>query len=147
MHLTFHFFGEIGETETYEICKVVRGVTQNYEPFAVTFSGTGAFPDDQRPRILWTGISEGLETLCNLQGEITAALRGLGYQTESRQYKPHLTLGRVREKIDQPALTSAIQEWKEHELGQSFIEEVILFSSEMQKSGPVYTRIGTSKLG
>jgi 2'-5' RNA ligase len=147
MHLTFHFFGEVGETATYEICKAVRGVTRQFDPFGVTFAGTGAFPDDARPRILWTGVTEGREPLCELQGEIDAALRSIGYPTESRQYKPHLTLGRVREKIDQPALTASIQEWKQHELGQSYVEEVILFSSELRKSGPIYTRIGTSPLG
>lgn len=63
MHLTLKFLGDIADTETPDICRVVNEVTANFEPFEIVCRGAGAFPNSRDPRTLWIGIRDGAEEL------------------------------------------------------------------------------------
>src|SRR5437588_11972105 len=58
MHLTLKFLGDVPDTETPDICRVVNQVAAGFEPFELTCRGVGALPNlrDQRP--LCIGIQE-----------------------------------------------------------------------------------------
>src|SRR5688572_22175594 len=63
LHLTLKFLGDVPDTETPDICRVVQQVAAQFEPFEVTFRGVGAFPDIHKPRTLWIGAEDGAEEL------------------------------------------------------------------------------------
>src|SRR5262245_6993841 len=87
MHLTLKFLGDIPDTETPDICRVVERVAASFEPFEITCRGAGAFPNVRDPRTLWIGIEDGAEELQRLQAQIDAALKSeLGYAKEQRGF-------------------------------------------------------------
>ena len=147
LHLTLKFFGDIDELETYDIAKCVSRAIQGTEPFAIRLRGVGAFPGRDRPRTLWVGVEEGKEQLGALQASVENGLGELGYPREARRFEPHLTVGRVRDKVGQRELVSALRRCQEFDCGRAQIDEVVLFSSQLYRSGPVYTRIATCPLG
>src|SRR5437762_11229109 len=63
MHLTLKFLGDVPDTETPDICRVVDQVAAGLEPFEITCRGAGGFPYARDPRTVWTGIEEGAEEL------------------------------------------------------------------------------------
>src|SRR4029450_10033794 len=63
MHLTLKFLGDVQDTETPDICRVVADVAKTFEPFEITCRGVGAFPNLREPRTLWIGIEDGAEEL------------------------------------------------------------------------------------
>ena len=103
--------------------------------------GIGVFPNVRRPRVIWAGLEGQLEALVNLQQELDARLADLGFARETRAFKSHLTLGRVKGKIASGRMRAAIDELKEFESESFEINQVILFKSELRPTGAVYTRV------
>jgi len=68
------------------------------------------------------------------------AAREVGFEPESRPFRPHLTLGRWRDRCPRPALPVA-------ELGPARLESLALFRSETAPAGAVYTPLARFRLG
>lgn len=150
MHLTLKFLGDVRDTETPDICRVVAGVAKDFEPFEITFRGAGAFPSNERPRTLWIGIEDGVEALCDLQAAIENALKEqLGFPKEARRFQPHLTIGRVKHEPPeaQGELTALLQKHAHFDADLSVIDEVVVFASFLGRSGASHEALGRYELG
>jgi 2'-5' RNA ligase len=149
MHLTLKFLGHVREEETLDICRVVAAAAAKIEPFEILFHGVGAFPQPDAPRTIWIGITEGAAALIALHESIDLALKQeLGFPKEARRYVPHLTLGRVKRESD-PArelLTEQILAADDFAADLSAVDEVVVFSSFVRRSGPEYEAIGRATL-
>lgn len=58
----------------------------------------GWFPNTRHPRVFWAGVEAG-EPLAALAQATQQAVAKLGVPVETRDYSPHLTLARVKEKV------------------------------------------------
>jgi 2'-5' RNA ligase len=103
--------------------------------------GIGVFPDIRRPRVIWAGLSGQLEILQDIQRTLDGHLAGLGFAKETRGFKAHLTLGRVKGKIACDRLQATIVKLKEFESKSFVVNRIILFKSELRPSGAVYTQV------
>jgi len=147
MHLTVKFLGDVDITDTYEICRAVGQAVGDLPPFDLEIRGVGAFPNPHRPRTIWLGAGEGEGEMAELAERIDRELQKIGYRKEGRRFQSHLTLGRVRQ--GGPALGALgrlIQEHAELEIGTTPIDEVIVFSSTLTRTGPVYDPLGRASL-
>ena len=82
-----------------------------------------------------------------LYGKLEAKLIDLGcYRKEERGYTPHLTLGRVQRETDEFALARELPKMHSWDGGRTVVEEVLVFSSELQRTGPEYTVLGRGEL-
>jgi len=100
-HLTLLFLGEIPRDRVEPISDALHPVGANAAPFDVTLEGVGAFPSPERPRVVWTGATEGGEALVRLANSVRAALASEGDPTRREAtFVPHLTLFRVRSPND-----------------------------------------------
>jgi 2'-5' RNA ligase len=86
----------VAEKDLGGVEEALHPVCESHRPFEVSTSGFGAFPSEQRARILWAGIGQGSEHLRTLAEEVETLLAPAGFERESRPYLPHLTLGRAR---------------------------------------------------
>jgi 2'-5' RNA ligase len=105
IHLTLKFLGDVAEQNLDTIKKALEPLGEGHEPFEVSTSGFGAFPSEQKARILWAGIDQGSEHLRTIAEEVETLLSPFGFERENRLYVPHLTLGRARArrtKLDAP---------------------------------------------
>ena len=96
-HLTLQFLGEVETTRIDGLKAALREAGRGVAPFSIRLEGLGAFPSLRRPRVIWAGLEGELEPLARLQRRVIDATRPLGFQSETRPFQPHLTLGRVRE--------------------------------------------------
>jgi 2'-5' RNA ligase len=108
------------------------------------------FPNPHRPQTVWAGLEGGIETLGRLQRGLSAALEPLGFKPENRPFRPHLTLGRVRDSAssgEREALGRAVT-GLDAGAGRSFgVDALHLVKSQLNREGPVYTVIGSVALG
>ncbi len=148
MHLTLKFLGDVRDTEVPAICNAVSQAAAQVEPFDAAFGGAGAFPDAQRPRTLWMGVSRNTEALVQLHDVIDEALRPLGFAVERRRFHPHLTLGRLRKNdLAVGRLSDLVEEHGTFDGSASDVSEALIFASFLERGGPRYEVMGRAALG
>lgn len=98
-HVTVRFLGDVSPYDQdrlmFELFDEPLG-TQ----FTIGLGGLGAFPDPRSAFVLWTGISKGEDELRALTAEVEQRIVAAGLEANDRPYVPHLTLSRIRPKID-----------------------------------------------
>lgn len=146
MHLTLKFLGEI-ETEKMlpSIETIVSDVVSRHSSFIIGVRGTGVFPDPRRPRVLWVGIEEN-KSLSLLQQDVEKNLAGLGFDEEKREFKPHLTIGRVRSNNNLSPALAELDKQKDRFFGKANVDRLILFESILKPQGAEYRAIREFKL-
>jgi 2'-5' RNA ligase len=148
IHITLLFLGEVDDRELPAICRAVKDISAREAPFALRVAGVGAFPNARHPKILWAGITDGAEALRRLYDDLETKMLDLGcYRKEERGYTPHLTLGRAKADRDGFTLAPELAKRTDWDGGRTMIEEVLVFSSKLERDGPVYTVLGRGELG
>ncbi|HET9951540.1 MAG TPA: RNA 2',3'-cyclic phosphodiesterase [Candidatus Eisenbacteria bacterium] len=96
-HMTLRFLGDLGESGVARLGDAMaRGAEGATAPVA-ELGGIGAFPSLERPRVLWVGLARGGDELLALGRRVNAAIDAAGFERADKPFRPHLTLGRVRE--------------------------------------------------
>ncbi|MDZ4779797.1 MAG: RNA 2',3'-cyclic phosphodiesterase [Planctomycetia bacterium] len=147
MHLTLKFLGDIEVLEIPRICQAVSQAVADLSPFGIEVQGAGAFPDAERPRTVWLGVGEGTDALTEVHERLEAALAPLGFREEGRRFRPHLTLGRVRDSEAGSRFAQTLAEHAEFFAGEMIVGEVTIFSSELSRSGSKYEVLGHADFG
>jgi RNA 2',3'-cyclic 3'-phosphodiesterase len=96
IHLTLKFLGPISESAAGVLSQAMLDVARTHAPPLVHLQGVGAFPSFRRPRVIWLGV-EPEPRLELLHHDVEVACATLGHELDGRPYRPHLTLGRVRD--------------------------------------------------
>ena len=92
-------------------------------------------------------MTAGADALQRLNAALEEKMLDLGcYRTEERGYTPHLTLGRVKAEADGLTVAGEIQKRLAWNGGRVTVSEVLVYSSETDRNGPVYTVIGRAPL-
>ena len=68
-------------------------------------------------------------------------LETIGFSKEKRPFKGHLTLGRIKDKIDPKRLNDVLKEFNKFESEDFFADRIILYKSELKPKGAVYTKL------
>jgi len=142
IHLTLKFLGDVDEGLLEEVKRVVASLS--FEPFRMALSETGAFPNLRRPRVIWAGVSEGVDELAAIYGELEAGFVGLGFKREGRRFSPHITIGRVRSGRNRDLLMEEVLRHRDADFGGFMVGSVKLKRSVLTPRGPVYTTLTES---
>lgn len=94
IHLTLKFLGEVVDNRLSELAAALGDAVVGARVITLMVRGAGAFPDPVRPRVFWAGI-EPEPAIELLQDRVERVFEPLGFPTEARSFRPHLTLGRA----------------------------------------------------
>lgn len=142
-HFTLKFLGEIAEEAAARALGALERAAAGRTPFAVSVAGLGAFPTLDRPSVLWAGVAAGGSELQDLARAVEREMAADGFPPERKPFKPHLTLGRVREGARVPAAVPQLLEAQaRQEFGQWRVERVVLMQSQLTPKGPIYSVYG-----
>lgn len=148
MHLTLKFLGDVDAREIPRVCEKVIEAAAEVAPFELEIAGAGAFPHAGRPSTVWLGVTKGTEEIIALQELVEAGLAELGFRAESRRFEPHLTIGRVRRGTRAVGeLGRLIRDHADFPAGRVAVKEAVVFSSDLQPTGPTYQALGRAPLG
>lgn len=139
VHLTLRFLGWGSPDRLTALAEPLRRAAAACPASAAGFAGLGTFPERGSPRVLWLGVTLRPE-LEALQAACEAAAVAAGFAPETRPFRAHLTLGRWREPARRPTLPQI-------DLGESPLDRLVLFSSDLKPSGAVHTPLSTFALG
>ncbi len=99
VHITLKFLGEVPNKKLPAIKLAIQEAVVGHAPFELEFSNIGTFGGREGLRIMWVGIAGDVLRLEALVRSVNAALAVVGFEPERRPFRPHLTLGRVRDEI------------------------------------------------
>ena len=148
VHLTLQFLGDVPSGQVDSIKHALGQAVVGVPQFELTLGGLGVFPNMRRIRVIWVGLEgdqKAREALRTLQAQVAEQLAPLGY-TPDKSFKPHLTLGRVRDTVTREEMAQ-IAEVMTYPQEQPVFEtslivnEVSLMKSDLQPGGSVYSRL------
>jgi 2'-5' RNA ligase len=130
LHLTLAFIGEVSPKKVDKIKDILE--TVEFAPFEVSINRLGTF---SRGTLWWAGLRED-KPLMDLQYEVVFKLANCGFEMDSRDYHPHITLGR---EVVTDACPRSIESFGE------MVKSIELMKSERVGGRMVYTAIHTRK--
>ena len=139
IHLTLRFLGDTSRAQVETLCPRLAAAAAPCPPAEARVAGLGLFPERGSPRVLWLGL-EVPPPILDLQRACERAARTAGFEREERPFRAHLTLGRWRERAARPDLPPA-------DLGMTRLDTLVLFRSDLQPGGAVYTALARFPLG
>lgn len=145
-HITLKFLGDTPEEKTGVLIETLEETLSHFEPFRMKFHGVGVFPNLRHPKVVWVGLGAAHREIADMAQAVENALEPLGFEKESRPFKSHLTIGRVRSTSGSPDFGKQIDRLKDFDGGNMKLEEIHLMKSELTGSGPIYTVLHTFPL-
>ena len=135
MHITLRFLGDTLVTSLPALSDMLDDIAAQHGVFTLELGELGCFPNKKRPRVVWVGLSGNLDAAHALKQDIEKSLLLLGWENEGRSFRPHLTIGRVK---DSRGLRGF--EWQaDIENVTVPVRSIQLIESELLHTGPIYT--------
>ena len=142
LHITTKFIGEWPEPRLDEL-KSALAQLPSHAPIPIHIRKVGFFPNPHAPRVFWCGVeAPGLEGLAAATDRATQAL---GIPAESRAFSPHLTLARIKERLNLQPLRESIAALPSLDFGQFVADRFFLYQSRLSPKGSVYTKLAECK--
>ena len=142
-HLTVKFLGEIEENQVEPIQRTVETAVSHCSSFSLQIEGFGGFPHLRMPRVLWAGVSGQVDELQLLALHVDEALSPLGFPSESKSFRPHLTLARIKDRGREVGVALTKLDLLPHAqfFGNLLVERLCLFKSELKPTGAIYQQL------
>ncbi len=143
LHLTLCFLGNIPEESLRGYYRAVQKSVSLSPSFKVSFQESGVFPGLNRPRVLWVGLNQGRKEITDLANNLYTFLgqASLPGSEKKERFSPHLTLGRVRSRMEHEKLMNVFKENKDFYGGDMEIGEIHFIRSVLTSRGPLYNTL------
>ena len=146
IHLTLKFLGNVKEALVPEILHSLSRALLGLDDFVFEVKGTGAFPAEGRPRVMWVGISQGADKIFAFHSKIKQALASFDFEEEKNEFAAHLTIGRLKDEVDTEKLKEMLVLKKDKKFGECACGHISIIKSDLRPEGPVYTILEKIKL-
>jgi len=138
LHITTKFIGEWPEASLEELTRALAELAPR-PAIPVEIHRVGFFPNPHSPRVFWCGIeAPGLEALA---ADTDKAAAALGIRSEARAFSPHLTLARIKERLELQPLREAVAALSSLDFGRFHASSFFLYQSKLRPTGSVYTKL------
>jgi 2'-5' RNA ligase len=136
--VSLRFIGEVSEDQATALAaELEKGIA--LRPFDVEWGRVGTFPGGRAPRVVWIGATAGAAALVTLASMVAVRLDPIIGSSDSRPFKPHVTICRVRVpgRVDWPNILSSVK----FEPTITRVDHVTLYRSRLSPQGPTYTQL------
>ena len=149
IHLTVKFLGEVPEPQAEAIAQATAEAVGGVRAFGLELGDPGVFPNLKAARVLWVGLGGDLSSLANVHERAEDALAPLGFDRDTRPFRPHLTLGRLRERApstDRRRAADALYAATVASGTTINVESISLMRSTLTPGGAEYERLALMPL-
>lgn len=145
LHITVKFAGSVDESELAELVRVAAMTAEKTAPFKIRIEDTGAFLKRRGSSVLWLGLAAVYppnkeDPFKNLAVQIDDAAVG----REKRQFKPHLTIARLKAPKQSRQLVSKHLNAQFEPL-EFLASELVVYESHLRPSGSQYEVVSTHR--
>ena len=145
LHLTVKFLGFTPENDISSIAKDLNTIAKANSSFDLSVSGTGCFPSESKPSVLFLGVSGNKNALSKLVKDAEVLMTKRGYPKLENDFFPHITIARIKypQKFS-PDITSFLN--SSYDSIDFRVNRLQFFSSEILPEGVFYNLLGTFPL-
>ena len=143
LHITLNFVGELNEQDLKPAQEKLLKTFTETKPFSIEFNGSGIFPNERNPRILWIGMQPSYDLFAVVEKN-KAIFQELGYPPEKRPFRAHITIGRFRDRSTRAELDQFLSGWNEKKSAfhaRQMIDHLTFYKSTLTQRGPIYSVI------
>jgi len=137
IHLTLKFLGEVAKEGLPSIIDALDEVSEVVVPFDLCSNKIGGFPSMSRPRAMYVAVDESPQ-LTELKENIENALNERGFEKDTKKFRPHLTLCRIRSKEASRAMGKIMSRTEPEKKVAFVVNHFVLYKSTLGPSGPRY---------
>jgi RNA 2',3'-cyclic 3'-phosphodiesterase len=145
LHFTLQFLGDTDEDQITGIIESVQYITGKFSKTSGKLKGIGYFCQNGFPRVLFSHL-EDMPAMADMAQKIQATTEIHGFRPDFREFRPHLTLARIKSLRNMAHFYSVTESLKEKTIQSFTAEEIVLFESVLRPGGPVYNPIERVKL-
>jgi 2'-5' RNA ligase len=150
LHLTLAFLGELDDERLAAAQEATQAAAEQGAAFQLTLDRLGTFGSAHAPRVVWAGVAGDVASLRRLQRILAGELDERGFPPqEHRDYSPHLTLARIKDRLPAPELT-ALQQRANTPLAHTAtwtVATLDVMKSELVRPAARYTILASYPLG
>lgn len=141
LHLTLKFLGEVEAIRVDALHHAATTAAAGLAPFALTIEAAGTFPPRGAARVLWLGVRDDSGQLSRLQFRLDKECAHAGFPRESKPFRPHLTLARLRADHREEIVRGLSEAHRRASFGPlAFqVSDFVLMRSELGPGGSRYT--------
>ncbi len=139
IHITIRFLGDISPSMVDKVYEAMKNV--KFTPFNIKLCGLGVFPSLNYPRVVWAGMTDGVEQLKSIFTQLEPQIRALGFAADAYGFSPHLTIARVRSGRNKQGLAELVTKKAEYEFGIIKADCLRLKRSQLSPKGPTYSTL------
>jgi len=136
LHITLKFIGEWPDPRVPELASALTQVPVR-GPIRLAVRDLGFFPNPRSPRVFWVGVDA--PGLAELAAAIDRATATLGIDSEKRAFSPHLTLARIKDRLNLKPLEDGIAALPSRDFGSFEARAFHLYRSQLRPTGAIYT--------
>ncbi|MDI6773994.1 MAG: RNA 2',3'-cyclic phosphodiesterase [Verrucomicrobiota bacterium] len=138
IHVSLFFLGNITRDLVAPVAAALDQAAAQTRPFSARIVGIGSFGGRLSPRVIWAGVADPTEIRA-LHERLALRLRGVGLTLETREFKPHITLGRALSPRGAQDLVKAMEALAARDFGPVACSEALLMRSVLSADGARYT--------
>ncbi|SDK38220.1 RNA 2',3'-cyclic phosphodiesterase [Natronorubrum texcoconense] len=141
-HLTMKFLGEVDEDRLPSLRGELEDAVDDadVDPFTARFGGLGVFPSLDYISVVWLGVERGGAELTRLHEAIEERTTAMGFEPESHEFTPHVTLARMEHAGGKDRVQELVRE-RDPTVGEMTVDEIRLTESTLTDAGPVYSTV------
>ena len=132
LHLTIRFLGHVELSVAEAIAQALEA--ERPAAFELALDGLGTFKRGRLSRVVWLGLSQGVEPARQVARVVEDRCRRAGLEPETRAFSAHLTLARARDRdgalLPELGAPPVLAAWR--------ATEVVLYRSHLGRGGSVY---------
>ncbi|MDD5089386.1 MAG: RNA 2',3'-cyclic phosphodiesterase [Candidatus Wallbacteria bacterium] len=132
LHVTVRFIGEIEEKLLKPLILELSGLAEFHQQYRLHLAGLTGLPSVSHARVLAVEVNN--EEVRYLAAKIEKIVCGMGFAPEQRNFRAHLTLARIKNRLSVAGLCRG-----RFDLDVS--AKPVLFESRLHPQGPEYIKI------
>ncbi|CAN5790463.1 RNA 2',3'-cyclic phosphodiesterase [soil metagenome] len=101
-HITLKFLGDTRADCVPMVERELSPVAARGQVAEAVVGNVGAFPSKNKARVIWLGLDGDLSQLAGLAQNVDHAMARMGFAAEARPFRPHITVGRLRQGKNPP---------------------------------------------
>ena len=152
LHLTLKYIGDVDPEHVSRLREAMTEISSESSNLNLQLGDNGCFPGPRTPRVLWTGLRGDVRRMASLVAKLEGAFALRGIERETRDFMPHITVGRVRGGLPRYVLSGIGNRWldaKPDERSSSIpVDRIVLMRSHLrERRPPRYERLFSAKIG